>query len=66
MSVTGAAPASGEWIGLVSGFDIGLDGVVADQQDSPDSSLQLMVEYLLGEAGGLEVGAMIKRWASGS
>lgn len=47
--------SAGEWIGLVSGLDIGLPGPSAAEQDATDMSLQLLVEYLASEAGGVEV-----------
>ncbi|KAG9015471.1 hypothetical protein FRB94_000076 [Tulasnella sp. JGI-2019a] len=57
MEVDGAglsSTASGEWIALVSGLDIGLPGPSAAEQDATDMSLQLLVEYLASEAGGVE------------
>ncbi|KAG8856785.1 hypothetical protein FRB96_006289 [Tulasnella sp. 330] len=45
---------AGEWIGLVSGLDIGLPGSSAAEQDAADMSVQLLVEYLASEAGGVE------------
>lgn len=39
--------SEGEWIGLVSGLDFG-------SQSSSDAQIQMLVEYLTSESGGLE------------
>ncbi len=51
------APPLGEWVAIVSGLDIGLAMSSAADNDSLDASIQLLVEFLLGEAGGVEVGS---------
>lgn len=49
--------ASDEWIAVISGLSVG-------SSDSPDASLQMLIEYLAGEEGGIEdrqVAAQISR-----
>ncbi|KAG8901171.1 hypothetical protein FRB99_005504 [Tulasnella sp. 403] len=46
--------SQGEWVALVSGLEIGLESGTAADHSAPEVSLQLMVDYLVGEAGGVE------------
>ncbi|KAG8993841.1 hypothetical protein FRB90_000586 [Tulasnella sp. 427] len=46
--------SSGEWIALVSGLEIGLTKGTAADADHLETSRQLLIEFLLGEAGGVE------------
>ncbi|KAI0818851.1 DNA polymerase alpha/epsilon subunit B-domain-containing protein [Irpex lacteus] len=47
MDIDSSHPAEDEWVALVSGLDVGAPSYA-------DGQLQLLVEYLTGEAGGLE------------
>lgn len=52
--VGGGSTSGGEWIGFVSGLDMGMSGASAAENNPAEMSRQLLVEYLAAEAGGME------------
>ncbi|KAG8939131.1 hypothetical protein FRC00_014153 [Tulasnella sp. 408] len=49
-----SSSSSGEWIALVSGLEIGLTSGTPADSEFLETSRQLLIEFLLGEAGGVE------------
>ncbi|KAG8953686.1 hypothetical protein FRC04_001890 [Tulasnella sp. 424] len=49
-----SSSSSGEWVALVSGLEIGLTSGTAADGEFLETSRQLLIEFLLGEAGGVE------------
>ena len=54
ISVSSSRERKGKWVALVSGLDLSSNDVPPDEEDVADIRLQMLIEYLKGESGGLE------------